>query len=159
MRYRIEGDNLPVVICTLSQGERMLTEKGAMSWMTPNMQMETSMEGGLGKAFGRAFSGESMFMNYYTCTAGEGLIAFSSCMPGRILPMSIAPGAGIVVQKSAFLAAEAGVELSTFFARKLSPAFSVGKVLSCRSCPVTGWLSWRSTAMWWNMTWLRASPC
>lgn len=52
MRYRIEGDNLPVVICTLSQGERMLTEKGAMSWMTPNMQMETSMEGGLGKAFG-----------------------------------------------------------------------------------------------------------
>ena len=43
MRYRIEGDNLPVVICTLSQGERMLTEKGAMSWMTPNMQMETSM--------------------------------------------------------------------------------------------------------------------
>ena len=127
MRYRIEGDNLPVVICTLSQGERMLTEKGAMSWMTPNMQMETSMEGGLGKAFGRAFSGESMFMNYYTCTAGEGLIAFSSCMPGRILPMSIAPGAGIVVQKSAFLAAEAGVELSTFFARKLSAGFFGGE--------------------------------
>ena len=127
MRYRIEGDNLPVVICTLSQGERMLTEKGAMSWMTPNMQMETSMEGGLGKAFGRAFSGESMFMNYYNCTAGEGLIAFSSCMPGRILPMSIAPGAGIVVQKSAFLAAEAGVELSTFFARKLSAGFFGGE--------------------------------
>ena len=35
MQYSIQGDNLPVVICTLGQGEQMLTEKGAMSWMTP----------------------------------------------------------------------------------------------------------------------------
>lgn len=127
MQYRIEGDNLPVVICTLSQGERMLTEKGAMSWMTPNMQMDTSMEGGLGKAFGRAFSGESMFMNYYTCTAGEGLIAFASSFPGRIIPLQIAPGSSIVVQKSAFLAAETGVQLSTFFTRKFSTGFFGGE--------------------------------
>ena len=80
MRYAIEGDNLPVAICTLQDGERMLTEKGAMSWMTPNIEMSTSMEGGLGKAFGRAFSGESMFMNYYTCRGGEGMIAFASSL-------------------------------------------------------------------------------
>ena len=43
MRYTIEGGNLPVAICTLSDGEQMLTEKGAMSWMTPNMEMKTSM--------------------------------------------------------------------------------------------------------------------
>ena len=110
MRYTIEGDNLPVVICYLNDGEQMLTEKGAMSWMTPNMEMKTSMTGGLGKAFGRAFSGESMFMNYYTCRGGEGMIAFASSFPGRILPVPIGPGTGIIVQKTAFLAAEAGVE-------------------------------------------------
>ena len=128
MRYSIEGDNLPVVICTLSQGERMLTEKGAMSWMTTNMKMETSMEGGLGKAFGRAFSGESMFMNTYACTQGEGMIAFASSFPGRIIALDIRPdGPGIVVQKSAFLAAQEGVQLSTFFTRKFSTGFFGGE--------------------------------
>ncbi len=127
MRYTIEGGNLPVAICTLSDGEQMLTEKGAMSWMTPNMEMKTSMEGGLGKAFGRAFSGESMFMNTYTCRGGEGMIAFASSFPGRILAVPIAPGAEIVVQKTAFLAAEAGVQLSIHFSRKASAGFFGGE--------------------------------
>lgn len=127
MRYTIEGDNLPVAICTLQDGEQMLTEKGAMSWMTPNMEMTTSMEGGLGKAFGRAFSGESMFMNFYTCRGGEGMIAFASSFPGRIIPLDIRPGAEIVVQKTAFLAAETGVQLNTHFTRKIGAGFFGGE--------------------------------
>lgn len=127
MQYSIQGDNLPVVICTLEQGERMLTEKGAMSWMTPNIEMQTSMEGGLGKAFGRAFSGESMFMNIYTCTAGQGMIAFASSFPGRIVPMQINPSYSIIVQKTAFLAAETGVQLNTHFTKKLGAGFFGGE--------------------------------
>ena len=57
MRYEIVGETLPAVICTLEEGETMITEKGAMSWMSPNMKMETSTNGGIGKAFGRMFSG------------------------------------------------------------------------------------------------------
>ena len=60
MKYSIEGAPLPVVICDLEPGESMITEKGAMSWMTPNMKMETS-GGGMGKMIGRMFSGENMF--------------------------------------------------------------------------------------------------
>ncbi len=127
MRYTIEGDNLPVVICYLQDGERMLTEKGAMSWMTPNMEMSTSMEGGLGKAFGRAFSGESMFMNYYTCRGGEGMIAFASSFPGRIIPLSINPSYSVIAQKTAFLAAQTGVQLSTHFTRKIGAGFFGGE--------------------------------
>ena len=127
MRYAIEGDNLPVAICTLQDGKRMLTEKGAMSWMTPNIEMSTSMEGGLGKAFGRAFSGESMFMNYYTCRGGEGMIAFASSFPGRIIPLNINPSYSIIVQKSAFLAAETGVQLNTHFTRKIGAGFFGGE--------------------------------
>ena len=40
MNYEIKGGNLPVVICTLQPGETMVTESGAMSWMSPNMKME-----------------------------------------------------------------------------------------------------------------------
>ena len=60
MRYEIQGETLPVVICYLDGGEKMITEGGGMSWMSPNMKMETTTNGGIGKAFGRMFSGERL---------------------------------------------------------------------------------------------------
>lgn len=60
MRYEIKGEPLPVVICYLEDGEGMVTEGGAMAWMSPNMKMETAA-GGFGKAIGRMFSGKSCF--------------------------------------------------------------------------------------------------
>lgn len=60
MRYEIVGETLPAVICTLEEGETMITEKGAMSWMSPNMKMETSTNGGIGKALEGCFP-ESRF--------------------------------------------------------------------------------------------------
>ena len=98
MNYNIEGEPLPVVICNLEANETMITEKGAMSWMTPNMKMETTSNGGIGKMFGRAFSGESMFQNRYTSMGGPGMIAFASCFPGCIRPFQIAPGQEIIVE-------------------------------------------------------------
>ena len=92
MRYEIKGDTLPVVICYLENGERMITERGSMSWMSPNMKMETTSNGGIGKAFGRMFSGEALFQNRYTATGGNGMIAFASSFPGQIVARQIAPG-------------------------------------------------------------------
>ena len=120
MNYTIEGAPMPVVICNLEGGETMLTEKGAMSWMSPNMKMETTTGGGIGKMFGRAFSGESMFINRYTAQGGTGLIAFASSFPGDIRAFEIAPGQEIVAQKSAFLASTAGVEMSVFFQKRIA---------------------------------------
>lgn len=58
MNYEMKGGSFPVVICKLENGEQMITEKGSMAWMSPNMQMETT-GGGLGKMFSKAFSGGS----------------------------------------------------------------------------------------------------
>lgn len=127
MEYQIEGAPLPVVICQLEAGETMLTERGSMSWMTPNMKMETSTNGGLGKAFGRMLSGDSIFQNRYTAQGGPGMIAFASSFPGSIRPFSIAPGREIILQKSGFLAAESSVELSVFFQKKLGSGFFGGE--------------------------------
>ena len=71
---------MPVVICQLASGESMITEKGSMVWMSPNIEMQTSA-GGIGKAFGRMFSGESIFQNIYTARGGAGMIAFASSFP------------------------------------------------------------------------------
>ena len=46
------------------------------------------------------------------------MIAFASSFPGSILAIPITPNNPIIVQKSGFLAAETGVELSVFFQRK-----------------------------------------
>ncbi len=127
MTYEIVGTPLPVVTCTLQDGEKMITESGAMCWMSPNMQMETSTNGGIGKAFGRMFSGESMFQNIYTARGGQGIIAFASSFPGSIIPFQISPGNSIVVQKRGFLAAEVGVELSIFFQKRLGAGFFGGE--------------------------------
>ena len=103
MRYEIKGGNFPVVVCELDNGEKMITEKGSMVWMSPNMQMETH-GGGLGRMFSKAFSGESMFK-----------------------PITIAPGQEMILQKSAFLAAESGVTLSIHFNKKLGAGFFGGE--------------------------------
>ena len=127
MRYRIEGTPLPVVICELNAGEQMITERGSMSWMSPNMKMETTSNGGIGKVFGRMFSGEAMFQNRYTAMGGPGMIAFASSFPGTILAVEITPDRPLIVQKSAFLASTTGVELSVFFQKKLSAGFFGGE--------------------------------
>lgn len=127
MQYQIKGETLPVVICHLEAGEKMITEKGSMSWMSPNMLMETGTNGGLGKAFGRMFSGESMFQNTYTSQGGNGTIAFASSFPGSIKAFEISPGNEMIFQKSAFLAAEAGVQLSVHFQKKLGSGLFGGE--------------------------------
>ncbi len=125
MRYEITGGAFPVVICHLEDRERMITERGSMVWMSPNMAMETS-GGGLGKMFSRALSGESIFQNIYTAQ-GQGMIAFGSSFPGKIMPLNIGPGQEMILQKSAFLASESTVELSVHFSRKLGAGFFGGE--------------------------------
>ncbi len=127
MQYKVEGTPLPVVVCDLQTGEQMITEHGSMSWMSPNMKMETTSNGGIGKAFGRMFSGESFFQNLYTAQGGPGMIAFASSFPGSIRTFDITPSQPMIVQKSAFLASEVGVELSVFFQKKFGAGLFGGE--------------------------------
>ncbi len=127
LRYEIEGGTLPVVICYPQEGQTLCTERGSMSWMSPNMQMATNAGGGLKKAFGRMFSGESIFLNEYTSVSGMGMIAFSSSFPGSIIPFEVTPGCGIIIQRKGFLAMEKGLDLSVHFHHKFGTGFFGGE--------------------------------
>ena len=105
MRYEIKGTPFPVVICQLEDGEQMVTERGSMVWMSPNMEMQTH-GGGLGRMFSKMFSGESMFQNIYTAHgAAEGeagnlpqlpdndmMRMFLKSMPINSMPMLMSDG-------------------------------------------------------------------
>ena len=126
MRYSIQGDTLPVVICELDAGEKIITDGGGMAWMSPNMKMETT-GGGIGKMFGRALSGDTLFQNIYTAERTNGMISIASSFPGSIKAFEITPGNEIILQKSAFLASEAGVVLSMHFRKKLGSGLFGGE--------------------------------
>jgi uncharacterized protein (TIGR00266 family) len=125
MQYEIIGGNLPAVLCRLTRGEKLICEAGGMSWMDGVFKMETT-GGGIGKMFGRMFSGESMFTNTYTAQQ-DGEIAFASSFPGQILAINLTPGKSIIAQKKAFLACEAGVEMSVFFQKKFGKGLFGGE--------------------------------
>lgn len=126
MNYEIKGGAMPVVEVHLNPNEAMKCEGGGMVWMSSNMQMETR-GGGLGKMFGRAFSGESMFQNIYTAKGGPGMITFGTCFPGSIVAVEIGPGRELICQKSAYLASTVGVELSVAFQRKVGAGMFGGE--------------------------------
>ncbi|MEF2919179.1 MAG: TIGR00266 family protein [Acutalibacteraceae bacterium] len=128
MRYNIEGGSLPILEMNLENGESVITQNGAMIWMSPNMKMDTAA-GGIGKAIGRMFSGESLFLNSYTAMGGPGFITVSSSVPGSIIHFEINPKEPIIVQKTGFLACTPGVELSVFFTKKISTGLFGGEGL------------------------------
>ena len=137
MEYEIKGTPFPVAICTLNQGEALITERGSMSWMSDGMDMQT-VGGSVGKAFGRLLSGESLFQNKYTATKQGAFIAFASSFPGKIIPLEIKPGSSMIVQKAGFLAAETTVELSIAYKKRLGASFFGGEGFIMQKLSGTG---------------------
>jgi uncharacterized protein (AIM24 family) len=70
-------------------------------------------------ALGRALSGGTLFMTEYTAVGGPGLIAFSTKLPGQILPLDITPGQGYMVHRHGFMCATPGVQFSIGFQQRL----------------------------------------
>lgn len=126
MNYEIKGEPFPVVVCNLSSGESVKCQKGAMAWMTENMEMKTQ-SGGIGKMFGKALTGESLFENVYTANNGDGMIAFTTGVPGHILSVDLSDGKTIVAQKKSFLASDVNVEMETFFQKKFGAGLVGGE--------------------------------
>ena len=127
MRYEIKGAPYPVGVVSLDTNEKVVCQKGAMTWMSPNMKMETNTGGGIGKMFSRALSGESLFQNTYTSEGGPGMIAFGSSFPGDIIAIDMQPGMSIVAQKTAFLASAASVTFEMFFQKKFGSGLFGGE--------------------------------
>ena len=126
MEYKIIGGAFPMVMCTLRKGETMQDETGAMSYMTEGIKMETSTGGGLLKGLGRALSGDTIFLNYFTAEEDNAEVAFSSCYPGKIIPIEL-NGNSIIGQKNAFLTATKDVKLEMHFRKKLGAGIFGGE--------------------------------
>ncbi|KAB2905946.1 MAG: TIGR00266 family protein [Anaerolineae bacterium] len=127
MEYTIRGDVMPVLQIRLRKGEAIYTESGGMAWMTEGIAMKTSGRGGLGKMIGRALSGESLFLTTYTAEADNVAIAFTPEAMGKIIPLNLAAGNTMILQKDAFMCAEDSVEMAMHFRKKLGAGLFGGE--------------------------------
>ena len=128
MNHEILGKTVPVVEVTLNKGESMYSQVGGMSWQTNGIDMKTNAKGGILKSLGRAFTGESIFMNTYTAEVDGAKIAFATTVPGDIIPLDMKNHPeGFVFQKGAFLCAESNVNVKVTFSKKISAGFFGGE--------------------------------
>lgn len=127
MEYEICGGSFPMVVCKLQKGESMKNETGAMAYMTSGMKMETNTGGGLLKGIGRALSGDTLFLNFFTAQEDNQEIGFSSCTPGKIMPIRLNGSNTIIGQKNAFLAAEKDVNVEVYFKKSLGAGLFGGE--------------------------------
>ena len=128
MEYKIIGQTVPAVEMTLRQGEVVYTQSGGMTYQTEGIQMKTNARGGVLKSLGRAFSGESIFMAHYSAETDGAKIAFSTTVPGSIVPVNMAdlPN-GLIIQKGSFLCAENTVSTQVTFTKKFSSGLFGGE--------------------------------
>jgi len=127
LKYKIIGTTMQATVIELPPNQTIFSERGGMSWMSANITMQTNMEGGLGGAFKRMFSGESIFMVSFTSQGGTGIVGFSAEFPGKIVPLNLGTGQQMICQKDAFMCAERSVTLDIHFRRKLGAGFFGGE--------------------------------
>jgi uncharacterized protein (TIGR00266 family) len=127
LQYEINGTTLQVVTIQLEPGQKVYSESGGMSWMSGNVEMETHSGGGLGRMFKRAIAGESLFITDFWVPRDSGVLAFASEFPGKIIPLELAAGQQMIVQKDAFMCAEKSVDMDIHFRKRLGAGFFGGE--------------------------------
>lgn len=114
MEYEIKyKPSYAMLVVNLKQGESITAESGAMTYMSPKIEVHTkkrekSFWGSLGLSL---IGGQSFWVNDYTATTEESEAGFVAAPVGDIQKLEVAPGQGYVIQKSAYIASTQGVDL------------------------------------------------
>ena len=114
MKYEIKYEpSYAMLVVDLEAGESIVGEAGAMTYMTPNIEVETRMrERSLLGTIGLSIlGGQSFFVNDFVATGGPGQLALGAAPVGDIQTLKVEPGKGFIVQKSSYLASTNDVEL------------------------------------------------
>jgi len=125
--YKTIGTTLQALAVQLDATEKIFSEVGKMSWMTDNIILNTRSQGFI-KMISRMFARESLFINEFSCSAGTGIVTFSTDQAGKIIPIDlISDKAGVIFQKGSYLCSEKNVNRSTIILKKLTAGLFGGK--------------------------------
>ena len=125
MKYEIVGGDFQVLNIWLDDKEGVVSEAGAMTYMSGNIHMEAKAIGGLTSAIKRMIGGSTAFLLEYT-SKGSGFVAFSRKL-GRIIPIDLKKDKYIIAQKGAYLASTPGVEITITLVRSIGAGLFGGE--------------------------------
>jgi uncharacterized protein (TIGR00266 family) len=97
----------------LELGEAIRGEAGAMTYMSPNIEVRTVMrEANFIESLGLKILGsQSFFVNEYSALNGRGIIALVSAPLGDIAHLPVTPGRGYIIQRAAYVASSPSIDL------------------------------------------------
>lgn len=115
MKYEIlYPEAFPIVECELERGESIKAESDAMIAMSPTIDVEGKMDGGILSSLARSFlSGESLFFQELVARRGRGKVLFGHSQIGGILDVELDGSYGLMIQKNGFLASTPGINIET----------------------------------------------
>lgn len=97
----------------LKANEKVFAESGAMLGKSTNMDVETSIKGGLLKGFKRkVLNNESLFINTFTAQNTPGELLLAPATPGDIEHLKLS-GRKYYLQSGSYLASSEGVEIDS----------------------------------------------
>ena len=100
-----------LAVLSMSAGESIQAESGAMVSMSSNIQIETGMKGGvLGAVARNVLGGESLFANTFSAAGGPGEITLAPALPGDITTVTMSQET-LFIQSGSFLAGDPGINL------------------------------------------------
>ena len=116
MKYKIDcHPGYSYLEVELDTTDSISSEAGAMAWMDPEIEMETSTRGGVFKGLKRALlSGESFFQNTYTTKTTGARLSLAPGPAGAILAREM-QGEELFLQKGAYLASIGDIDINSKF--------------------------------------------
>lgn len=114
MQYEIKyKPSYAMAVVRLEPGEGVVAEAGAMTYMSPSIQVNTRMrqKGLLGSLLTSVIGGQSFFVVDFTAGDQPGEVGLVAAPVGDVEVLEVRPDHGFIIQKSAFVASEKGVDL------------------------------------------------
>ena len=126
MQYKIQGDLAQVATLSLSAGETCWSSKGALMSLTPGVEWNLKIPGGLGGAVSRSLSGEGVTLTFIEAKQNEQEVTLTSNQPGKIVAWDLADGPVLTTRGSFVAAFGRDVRIDVTIARRAGAALFGG---------------------------------
>jgi uncharacterized protein (TIGR00266 family) len=124
--FHVVGDVMQAVVIPLGAGQEVQAEPGALLYMAGDVEMDSSMKGGLWGGLKRMVVGEGLFMTRFR-SRSQGQVAFAAPYPGKLKQIDLAGGATWLCQRDSFLCATSGVEIGVAFTKRFGAGLFGGE--------------------------------
>jgi uncharacterized protein (TIGR00266 family) len=123
--FHVIGDVMQAVVIPLAGGQEVQAEPGALLYMAGDVEMDSTMKGGLWGGLRRMVAGESLFITRFRSRT-QGQVAFAAPHPGKLRQIDL-DGTAWLCQRDSFLCATEGVEIGIAFTKRFGAGLFGGE--------------------------------